>query len=101
MSFGRQNAMGLLSWAAKSEAGASTLAAYPRSPYGTSRRLALRPGPSAIYESGHEGASYDDAPTSAALGQNRHLSGVSATDGLSLTADAPLQRSELAKSARR
>ena len=34
-----------------------------------------------------------------ALGQNRHLSGVSVTDGLPSAADAPSQRSELAKSA--
>ena len=34
-----------------------------------------------------------------ALGQNRHLSGVSVTDGLPSAPDAPLQRGKLAKSA--
>ena len=32
-------------------------------------------------------------------GQNRHLSGVSVTDGLPSAPDAPLQRGKLAKSA--
>ena len=34
------------------------------------------------------------------MGQNRRLIGVSATDDLPSAADAPLQRTELAKSAR-